>query len=249
MDALWRDLGSKPGPALIALSVAGYAALAISPPGAAGVSLCGSLASVSLADLPLIAPDSRQLATVAMAWLAMVVAMMPLLVVQPVRHAMHSSTAGRCKIAACTVLAGYLGVWMAVGLLMVPVAAVLHAIASSVLCLALLALALGWSASPIGVRAHNACHRRMPLAASGPTANRDCLLLGIRTGLACATACWPWMLVPFGLAAQWHLPAMAAIGLFLFIERSGPTLRPAWRLPYALRLVLHRKPLKTLGSA
>ncbi|CAB5689013.1 Predicted metal-binding integral membrane protein [Delftia tsuruhatensis] len=247
MDALLRDLRTAPAPALMAVSGAGFISLAASPPATPGLSLCGSLSSVTLADLSPLVMDGRTLGILAVAWLAMVLAMMPLLALQQVRHAMRSSVARRRRLAALLLLTGYALVWMVVGLAMVPLAAFLHAAAHPALILPCIAVALLWSSSPAGGRAHNACHRLYPVAASGPTANRDSLVHGLRTGTACAAACWPWMLAPFAFPAAWHLPVMAAAALLLFVERTGPPLRPAWRPPYVLRRLLHRKPRNLLG--
>lgn len=249
MDALLRDLRTAPAPALMAVSGAGFISLAISPPATPGLSLCGSLSSVTLADLSPLVLDGHTLGILGVAWLAMVLAMMPLLALRQVRHAMRSSVARRRLLAAGLLLAGYALVWMAAGLVMVPLAALLHAAAHPALILACIAVAVLWSSSPAGTRAHNACHRLYPVAASGPTANRDSLQHGLRTGVACATVCWPWMLAPFAFPAAWHLPAMAVAAVLLFVERTGPSLRPAWRLPYVLRRLLHGKPRTSLGRA
>src|SRR5256885_10755479 len=66
----------------------------------------------------------------------MVLAMMPLLALRQVRHAMRSSVARRRLLAAGLLLAGYALVWMAAGLVMVPLAALLHAAAHPALILA-----------------------------------------------------------------------------------------------------------------
>src|SRR2546427_811861 len=184
MDALLRDLRTAPAPALMAVSGAGFISLAISPPATPGLSLCGSLSSVTLADLSPLVLDGHTLGILGVAWLAMVLAMMPLLALRQVRHAMRSSVARRRLLAAGLLLAGYALVWMAAGLVMVPLAALLHAAAHPALILACIAVAVLWNSSPAGTRAHNACHRLYPVAASGPTANRDSLQHGLRTGVA-----------------------------------------------------------------
>lgn len=211
MDALLRDLRTAPAPALMAVSGAGFISLAASPPATPGLSLCGSLSSVTLADLSPLVMDGRTLGILAVAWLAMVLAMMPLLALQQVRHAMRSSVARRRRLAALLLLTGYALVWMVVGLAMVPLAAFLHAAAHPALILPCIAVALLWSSSPAGGRAHNACHRLYPVAASGPR----------RTGTAWSTGCAParpaprpaghgcWRPSPspqHGICRSWRLP-------------------------------------------
>src|SRR5256885_14059998 len=103
----------------------------------------------------------------------MVLAMMPLLALRQVRHAMRSSVARRRLLAAGLLLAGYALVWMAAGLVMVPLAALLHAAAHPALILACIAVAGPWESSPPGTRAPHARPRVDPLAARGPPADRE----------------------------------------------------------------------------
>src|SRR2546427_9730593 len=70
MDALLRDLRTAPAPALMAVSGAGFISLAISPPATPGLSLCGSLSSVTLADLSPLVLDGHTLGILGVAWLA-----------------------------------------------------------------------------------------------------------------------------------------------------------------------------------
>ncbi len=247
MYSLARELRTKPAPSLMALSAAGFAILAMSPPDAPGFSLCGSLSSVTRADLHLLVPDGRTLSILTVAWLVMVAAMMPLLIVQQVRHAMQSSVARRSNISALLFLAGYGLIWMVAGLAMIPMAAVIHAFGSPSIAIIAVAIAFVWTASPVGGWAHNACHRLYSVAASGPTANQDCLVHGVRTGMACTAACWPWMIMPFGFPVALHLSAMATATVILFFERIGPTRKPAWRMPYVFRLVFRGRPHRSLG--
>src|SRR5256885_4230220 len=103
----------------------------------------------------------------------MVLAMMPLLALRQVRHAMRSSVARRRLLAAGLLLAGYALGWMAAGLVMVPLAALLHAAAHPALILACIAVAVLWDSSPPRTPAHNAWHRLYPLAPSGPPADPE----------------------------------------------------------------------------
>lgn len=247
MDALMRELLTRPAAILIVLSAAGFTILASNLPDVPSFSFCGSLSSVTLAYLPLMLPERETLIVLAGTWLSMITAMMPLLLVKQLRHVMQSSVATRRNIAAFLFLGGYGLVWMVAGLAVIPLAAIFHVFTFPALTLLFIVIAFAWSTSPVGGRAHNACHRLYPVTASGPTANWDCLSHGSRTGATCSVACWPWMLAPFGFSATWHLPAMAAISLFLFIERIGPPQRPAWRVPYAFRLVFPGRPRRLLG--
>src|SRR5260370_40948521 len=100
MDALLRALGTAPAPAVMAVSGAGFISLAISPPATPGLSLCGSLSSVTLADLSPLVLDGHTLGILGVAWLAMGLAMMPLLAPRQVRPAMRSRVAPRRLLAA-----------------------------------------------------------------------------------------------------------------------------------------------------
>lgn len=126
-------------------------------------------------------------------WLAMVVAMMVPLLVDPVRTVAFRSFRRRRHLAIATFLVGYLTVWWAAGL---PVAWLrsfswTHTHLAAAVAFALAAL---WFLSAPHARALIACHGQRPLAPSGWPATRDTLAAGGRLGAACVVSCWPLMI-------------------------------------------------------
>ena len=170
-------------------------------------------------------------AALAWLWFAMLLAMMPLLLEQPVRHVWRRSLARRQRRAIALFAIGYGAVWLAAGALLTIIAITLgialatttHPALASVLLG--MGLAAGWVLTPFSQDCLNRCHRRPCLAAFGTAADADVLRFGLTHGGWCVGACWPVMLLPL-LAADWHLPVMAVATLWLISERYR-TPRPA----------------------
>lgn len=111
-------------------------------------------------------------------------------------------------------------------------------------------IAILWQVSPTKQRCLNACHRRPSLAAFGVRAECDVSAFGVTHGLWCIATCWALMLLPL-LIAQWHLPVMIAVGLFLFGERFERPAPPRWRLRgprKAARIVVSRLHIRLEGA-
>jgi len=186
------------------------------------------------ADLPLICGSALAglrflLATnpppsLALAWLIMLLAMMTPLIALPLAHVRASSLAARRGRAAAGFLLGYFGVWMLAGVPLLAAAFMLRLLAGSVpaACLAALAVALVWSASPLQKAAQNRAHRLRRIGLFGLAADRDCVVFGAALGGWCLASCWAWMLVPFFVPAA-HPPAMVAVAAIVLAERlRGP---------------------------
>jgi predicted metal-binding membrane protein len=192
--------------------------------------LCGSFGPPVFAVVVASPVHIRSLTAVS-AWLLMVAAMMPPLLVQPVGHVWVSTFNTRRPRALAVFGLGYAVVWFAAGTMLVPAAVLLRVLASETIAsLASLALALIWSSSPAAQLARNRCHRVRRIGAFGFAADRDCFLQGVTNGVPCAAACWPWMLMPMVTGAL-HLVVMSAITYLLFLERLAPPRRPVWQLP------------------
>jgi predicted metal-binding membrane protein len=236
-------------PWLLAISAAG---LALSLSLAASVRLPALHASLGLSAVGHHASPEASLASpgsMATSWFVMLVAMMPPLLVQPVMHIRHRSPARRRWRALGLFAAGYAGLWMATGLLLVPAGGLLRSSAPGPAGPALaLLIALAWSASPLGQAARNGCHRLYRIAPFGRPADRDALRHGFLTGTFCAATCWPWMLLPM-VAEGWHMAAMLAVAIILIAERAAPGARAAWRIPpgFAMLAALGRSQ-KVVGS-
>ncbi len=201
--------------------------------------LCGSVA----AELPLAAihTSARLLlatnppASLALAWLAMLLAMMTPLIALPLSHVRASSLAARQWRATAGFLLGYFGVWMCAGIPMLAAAFALRLLAGSVPATFLAAslLALVWSANPLHKAAQNRSHRLRRIGLFGLAADRDCIIFGAALGGWCLASCWAWMLVPL-FAPTAHVAVMVAVASIVMAERLRGPGPPRWRVPVVL---------------
>ena len=228
-------LGRQPWPLLLIASLLGWTALI----GLQHSLLVPEICSAMVASWPTV--DSRTIEAVllvnspiglALSWLVMLLAMMPLSLARPILHLWVRSLARRRTRAIVAFLFAYFAVWMAAGpvLLVIAVAVRMAAKGSDVLAIALaLVLALLWRLCPIRQICLNRCHGLPRLSPFGLAANRDCLIFGVRTGAWCVGACWPLMVVPLVVDVM-HLAVMLAVTLLLLNERLAPTRPVRWRL-------------------
>ncbi len=227
-------LGRRPWPLLLIASLLGWTALI----GLQHSLLVPEICSVMAASWPNL--DSRTMEAVllvnspiglALSWLVMLLAMMPLLLAQPLLHLWVRSLVRRRTRAIGAFLIAYFAVWMAAGpvLLAIAVAVRMATKGSDVLAVALaLGLALLWRVCPIRQVCLNRCHVLPRLSPFGLAADRDCLLFGARTGAWCVGACWALMVVPL-VVDSLHLVAMLAVMLLMLNERLAPTRPVRWR--------------------
>lgn len=163
-------------------------------------------------------------------WLAMVLAMSPLLLLREVSHLWHGSLRRTRGLTLLVFTSGYGLVWLLTALLALPLA---HAVSGGPLPIVSTALAvLVWQCSPLRQTCLNVCHRTPPLRVFGSAARSDAWRHGLVTGSACAASCGPVMVLVL-LAADAHLVAMVAATMLLAIERHRPARRPQWRIPFA----------------
>jgi predicted metal-binding membrane protein len=129
-------------------------------------------------------------------WLMMVVAMMFPLVLDSAHRAAARSLWARRHRAIAGFLAGYLILWLAVGLL-ASAASGLHLdrwMSSATAAAAGFLVAALWQLTPMKSRAVLSCHLSMPLAPRGWRADFDCFRYGCRIGSGCLVSCWALML-------------------------------------------------------
>jgi len=160
----------------------------------------------------------------------MLAAMMLPLIAAPLRHVHERSFARRRGRAMLLFVAGYAMLWMcaASGLELLALATRWAAPTSLACIVAALGSAVLWQASPGKQWCLNRCHRRPQLAAFGAAADRDAFGFGLTHGASCVGACWALMLLPLS-AAEFHLPAMAVVALFVAAERVERPAPLAWR--------------------
>ena len=170
----------------------------------------------------------------AASWSGMLLAMMPPLLTEPVRHVWHASLPSRRARALLFFAVGYVAPWMLVAL---PLTALAWWVGSALPQSAGLALvlvtALMWSVTPYAQRGRNYCHRFERVRAAGLRADQDSCRYGMRLAAACCLVCWPWMLVPL-LVGTWHFAAMLAVTIWQLADRLHPPRRAVWQVPPVL---------------
>jgi predicted metal-binding membrane protein len=186
-----------------------------------------SLPLMTSFDLVLVFNSPMQLAS---GWALMLAAMMPPLIIMPLRHVRERSFARRRARAMSLLVAGYAMIWMIAGIVLQPVALVAEwAVPNWQARLAFATMAaMLWQVSPAKQWCLNRCHRRPQLAAFGTAADRDAFNFGFAHGASCVGACWALMLLPL-FVRQGHVLAMFAVMLFAFAERLECAAPLAWR--------------------
>jgi predicted metal-binding membrane protein len=208
---------------VVCLSAAAWILLVVEPGGQALFTHCPPSLDLLLRQAP---P-----ASIAMGWALMLVAMMAPVVIAPVRHVRDRSFAHRRAHAIALFVAGYAAIWMAAGVVLLPLALGIRLIAheSSLPVVLVTTIAIVWQFSPFKQRCLNRCHSHGELAAFGPAADIGALRFGLTHGVWCAGSCWALMLVPL-LLSRGHLVGMAAASLCLFAERLDRPMPPSWRV-------------------
>ncbi|WP_210481121.1 DUF2182 domain-containing protein [Naasia sp. SYSU D00948] len=222
-----------PVPALLFVSMNGWAVMVWSTIGAAAShaefrALPGAVVASSLHPTSHVHGGAATPVAFVM-WVAMVLAMSPLLLAREVDRVRLSSLRRRRGSIVTVWLTGYVVIWLLAGAAVVPFVAWLGTDVR--LAWGAVALVALWHCSPLRQRFLNACHRAASLRSFGVAAYRDALRDGFATGGACAAVCGPLMVTVL-LAADIHLVAMAAATLALTVERYLPARTPRWRLPF-----------------
>ena len=215
---------------LVVTSLVAWALLALTWSDVTPAGFCSASLRMPLSDSFNLAFVFNSPAQLASGWLLMLAAMMPPLIIAPLRHVHERSFAHRRTRAMLLFVVGYWAVWMIAGMgLQVVALAVQLAVSDTPMCLALSAVAATlWQVSPAKQWCLNRCHRRPQLAASGAPADRAALEFGLSHGAACVGACWALMLLPL-FVGQGHVLAMVAVMLFAVAERLENAAPLAWR--------------------
>lgn len=174
------------------------------------------------------------------AWALMLIAMMLPLMGAPIRHLWDRSFARRRARAIVLFLVAYLGVWMAVGVVLVPAAALVHG--SAIATFAAILLVVVWQQSPGKQMCLNRLHVHPALPAFGIAADAAVLRFSLVHAAWCVGTCAGLMFLPM-LWPRFHFIGMMAASLWIWGEHLSPPEAPAWTLRaprVALRLVLWR---------
>lgn len=157
----------------------------------------------------------------AFGWMVMTLAMMPPLVAPSVRHVAFRSLRERRQIAIAEFLAGYLGLWLLVGVGMIGLSFAIGPVRSGtearIVAIAAYGAAILWQFTPAKRRALWRCHRTVALALDGWRADFACLRYGVGAGRDCVSSCWILMALP--LLAPHSLAVMACVQAAMLAER------------------------------
>jgi predicted metal-binding membrane protein len=159
-------------------------------------------------------------------WLAMLLAMMAPLLVQPIDHIWtRSFKKVRWRRVGLFALA-YALVWTTGGGLLASAATYLAGLVPvGYSAVAAVALAMAWQTTAAKQICLNRCHALPTLPAFGHAADREAITFGLRSGCWCFGSCWALMLVPMCVGGA-HVVAMAVTTAVAVGERYAAC-RPA----------------------
>jgi len=169
-------------------------------------------------------------------WSLMLAAMMPMLLVAPLRYVRRCSAREFRFIQSCGFVAGYAMVWIAaIPLFLVVTLFIRSVFEDGTALIVVLALALVWSASPIQRHVLNLAHHSPRLTLGGWRGFGDRVRFGLSHGVLCLCACWAWMLVPMMVGpGGLHTIAMILVSAILITERMTQNTPAVWRRPVVL---------------
>jgi predicted metal-binding membrane protein len=172
--------------------------------------------------------EMNPLGSLAAGWMLMLVAMMSPLLIAPIVHIRRQSFRARGARSVALFVAGYAGVWLAAGALLVAVTLLAGLFMRQPLSAVVgAAVAVTWQFSPAKQYCLNRGHAPVALAAFGVAADRDAFRFGVSHAIWCAGSCWALMMAPM-LLPQGHLAAMAAVSFLIFSERLEHPAVPRW---------------------
>jgi len=174
-------------------------------------------------------------------WMLMVVATSPILLDETLKRLFQLSLPRMRLLTAIAFCLGYMVSWAAAGFFLLPVLGWFQTPAA--VLLAAVAIA-GWQCSPARQQCLNACHKAPCLRAFGTAALRDATASGLVTGVNCAAACGPLMVLPF-LAGRYQVLAMAVAAVAMIVERKMLSRRPRWQVPFFRSLARELRSLPT----
>jgi predicted metal-binding membrane protein len=149
----------------------------------------------------------------------MMAAMMPPLVVLPVRHIAFRSFRYRRHRAIAEFLVGYLGVWILASAALSPIFIIVEAFGATgrpFIAAVIYSVAATWQLTPFKYGALQRCHRMVPVAPGGWRAVVDCIDFGVQSGRSCLTSCWALMAITL---TSHGLGAMACVQAVMIRER------------------------------
>jgi predicted metal-binding membrane protein len=166
-------------------------------------------------------------------WGLMTSAMMLPSALPAVRHVAVNSFRWRRSRAIGEFLAVYLGIWIAYGVLVLGLLALVGQVEGRLLVTVALGLAAAWQLSRPKLLALRACHRGSPLPPRGWRASAGVGRFALRNGGACLGSCWAIMLVT-AVPTKGRLLWMLALTGIVCLEKLANHPRQATRRTAAL---------------
>ena len=217
-------------PQLLGISAIVYLLIQLTPETMKLASFCGQLSLIDMKNLELMRTLVWSPELIALDWVLMIFAMMPLLLSGPISHIMRSTRPNNNAPALIFFALGYVMVWMLAGLILVPLLIIFALLTSNGTDTVWAVIAaLIWSSSPMAQFARNRCHKFTRIGLRFNHMLRDCMRQGIMTATACVGACWAWMMVPMTVE-NGHILAMIFVMFILFAERLTLPIVPQWQL-------------------
>jgi hypothetical protein len=212
---------------VLAVSLAGWAWLVAAPNHRAFVGLCAGPDPIArLAGEWRAGILTDQLAACLLMALAMTLATMLPLTIEPLRYVALRSFPWRRRRALGGWLVGYLVPWIvATSLASLALMTIVGATARPWVAAAACLFAAVWQMTSAKAWALRACHRTRPLEPNGLSADASCLLFGVRVSEPCMVSCGPMMLA--AMACPW--PTLALAGVFVVALRERYARRPPSR--------------------
>jgi predicted metal-binding membrane protein len=167
--------------------------------------------------------------THAVAWVAMVAVMAPL-IAPNVRFAARRSPRRARGAVARDVVAGWALVWLGAAVVLGLAGAVLVGTLGELVAIALLTvIAVCWQYSPRKRRSLARCHAVLAPPLDRRSAARACRAHGVALGRDCVRSCWPLMAL-MAVAAHDPLVVAATFGVAWYERRRRPHHDPATRV-------------------
>lgn len=217
-------------PQLLGLSAFVFILIQMIPDTMNIASFCGKLSLIDMGNLELMRTIVWSPELIALDWVLMVLAMMPVLLSGPISHIIRSVRSSHIIPALVFFALGYVLTWLLAGAVFLPLLIILSILtANGVDILCALTIAIVWSGSPLAQFARNRCHKFTRIGWRFYIVLKDSLRQGLITGTACVGSCWAWMILPMTIE-RGHIVVMGIVVIILFAERLTPPTSPKWRL-------------------
>ncbi len=227
LRSILQPFGQMPGPLLLALSLFGWTLMVMRTVDQDLVDQTMALCSSGRLTWVSVGPPAHVHLPIATDWLAMVLAMAPLVLRNELARLWRSNLPRRRWLATVGFACGYGLPWT---LLVLALVSLSNGGIDAITAAAFGGAVVAWHCSPLRQRCLRACHGMPTLRAFGATSLVDAGRYGLRSGLYCCVLCGPAMVLAMNLPVN-HLVSMTLLTPFLVIERYFPARISGWGPP------------------